>query len=76
MSGGRLGISVFRAGELISAAEGFDAVSQRLVECNDANASFWTSRRFTQQNFTVVPFGLYVRGLYGILQLEVQQRRA
>ncbi len=38
MSRVRLRIQFFGAGELIPAAEGFDAVSQGLVECNYANA--------------------------------------
>ncbi len=64
-SGGRLRIQFFGAGELIPAAEGFDAVSQGLVECSYANAYFWTGRSFAAQYFTAVPFGLNFQGLNG-----------
>ena len=40
MSGGRLKIQHFAAGELIPALEGFDAVSAGTVEMNAANAYF------------------------------------
>jgi TRAP-type mannitol/chloroaromatic compound transport system substrate-binding protein len=65
MSGGRLRIQFFGAGELIPAAEGFDAVSQGIVECNYANAYFWTGKSFAAQYFTAVPFGLNFQGLNG-----------
>jgi TRAP-type mannitol/chloroaromatic compound transport system substrate-binding protein len=65
MSNGRLRIQFFGAGELIPAAEGFDAVSQGIVECNYANAYFWTGKSFAAQYFTAVPFGLNFQGLNG-----------
>ena len=40
MSGGRLKIQVFGAGELIPALEGFDAVRAGTVEMNPANSYF------------------------------------
>jgi TRAP-type mannitol/chloroaromatic compound transport system substrate-binding protein len=40
MSGGRLKIQVFGAGELIPAFEGFDAVRAGTVEMNHANSYF------------------------------------
>ena len=42
MSGGRLKIQVFGAGELVPAFEGFDAVRAGTVEMNHANSYFWT----------------------------------
>ncbi|MFZ9842337.1 MAG: twin-arginine translocation signal domain-containing protein, partial [Burkholderiaceae bacterium] len=42
MSGGRLKIQVFGAGELIPAFEGFDAVRSGTVEMIHANSYFWT----------------------------------
>ncbi len=65
MSNGRIKIQFFGAGELIPAAEGFDAVSQGIVEMNYANAYFWTGKSFAAQYFTAVPFGLNFQGLNG-----------
>jgi TRAP-type mannitol/chloroaromatic compound transport system substrate-binding protein len=65
MSNGRLKIQFFGAGELIPAAEGFDAVSSGTVECNYANAYFWTGKSFAAQYFTAVPFGLNFQGFNG-----------
>ncbi len=44
MSGGRLTIQHFAAGELIPALEGFDAVSKGIVEMNAANSYFWAGK--------------------------------
>src|SRR5215813_9569274 len=65
MSGGRIKIQFYGAGELIPAAEGFDAVSTGTVEMNYANAYFWTGKLFAGQYFTAVPFGLNFQGLNG-----------
>jgi len=65
MSGGRLKIQFFGAGELIPAAEGFDAVSSGTVQMNYANSYFWTGKSFAAQYFTAVPFGLNFQGLNG-----------
>ncbi|MEP9349350.1 TRAP transporter substrate-binding protein [Xanthobacter sp. KR7-225] len=67
MSGGRLKIQFFGAGELIPALEGFDAVSAGTVEMNYANAYFWTGKSFAAQFFTAVPFGLNFQGVNGWL---------
>src|SRR5581483_11898000 len=65
MSGGRLKIQFYGAGELIPAAEGFDAVSAGTVEMNYANSYFWTGKTFAGQYFCAVPFGLNFQGLNG-----------
>src|SRR6185436_3724612 len=65
MSNGRIKIQFYGAGELIPAAEGFDAVSTGIVEMNYANAYFWTGKVFAGQYFTAVPFGLNFQGLNG-----------
>jgi TRAP-type mannitol/chloroaromatic compound transport system substrate-binding protein len=65
MSNNRIRIQFFGAGELIPAAEGFDAVSSGIVEMNYANAYFWTGKTFAAQYFTAVPFGLNFQGLNG-----------
>jgi len=63
MSGGRLKIQHFAAGELIPALEGFDAVSKGTVEMNYANAYFWSGKTFAAQFFTACPFGLNYQGI-------------
>lgn len=65
MSNNRIRIQFFGAGELVPAAEGFDAVSSGIVEMNYANAYFWTGKTFAAQYFTAVPFGLNFQGLNG-----------
>ena len=65
MSSGRIKIEFYGAGELIPAAEGFDAVSAGTVEMNYANAYFWTGKLFAGQYFTAVPFGLNFQGFNG-----------
>ncbi|MCL4798794.1 MAG: TRAP transporter substrate-binding protein DctP [Burkholderiales bacterium] len=67
MSGGRLRITVYGAGELIPALEGFDAVRSGTVEMNHANSYFWTGKTFAAQYFTAVPFGLNFQGMNGWL---------
>ncbi|ORE97288.1 TRAP transporter substrate-binding protein [Aurantimonas sp. 22II-16-19i] len=62
MSGGRLKIQHFAAGELIPALEGFDAVQNGIVEMNAANAYFWAGKIAAAQYFTTVPFGMDVKG--------------
>lgn len=63
MSGGRLKIKHFAAGELIPALEGFDAVRSGSVQMNAANAYFWAGKIFAAQYFTTVPFGLNFQGM-------------
>src|SRR5690606_36414315 len=67
MSGGRMRITVYGAGELIPALEGFDAVRSGTVEMNHANSYFWTGKTFAAQYFTAVPFGLNFQGMNGWL---------
>jgi TRAP-type mannitol/chloroaromatic compound transport system substrate-binding protein len=67
MSGGRLKIQFFGAGELVPAFEGFDAASAGTVEMNYGNAYFWTGKSFAAQYFTAVPFGLNYQGVNGWL---------
>lgn len=67
MSGGRLKIQFFGAGELVPAFEGFDAASAGTVEMNYGNSYFWTGKSFAAQYFTAVPFGLNFQGMNGWL---------
>jgi len=63
MSGGRMNIQHFAAGELIPAMEGFNAVAAGTVEMNAANAYFWAGKIPAAQYFTTVPFGLNTQGM-------------
>ena len=63
MSGGRLRIKHYAAGELIPAMEGFDAVSKGTVEMNWANSYYWAGKTFPAQYFTAVPFGMNYQGM-------------
>ena len=62
MSGGRLSIQHYAAGELIPAFEGFDAVQAGIIEMNAANSYFWSGNNFAAQYFTTVPFGMSFLG--------------
>ena len=58
LSGGRLTIQVFAAGELVAPAEMFDAVAAGTVELGHATSSAWQGRDQAFHFFTGVPFGL------------------
>ncbi len=58
MSGGRLKIQVYGAGELVPAMESFDAVSQGVVEMGHAAAYYWAGKAPATQFFAAVPFGM------------------
>ena len=64
MSGGRLKIQVFAAGELIPAFGVFDACSQGTVECYNSAAYYYAGKEAATQWFTAVPFGLNAQGTY------------
>ncbi len=58
MSGGRLKIQVYGAGELVPAMESFDAVSQGVVEMGHGAAYYWAGKAPATQFFAAVPFGM------------------
>ena len=58
MSGGRLTVKVYGAGELVPAFEIFDAVSQGTAEMGHGAAYYWKGQSEAAQFFTAVPFGL------------------
>lgn len=63
MSGGRISIRVYSAGELVPAFEGFDAASSgRQVQLNHGCAYYWSGKSFAAQYFTTVPFGMTFQG--------------
>jgi TRAP-type mannitol/chloroaromatic compound transport system substrate-binding protein len=58
MSGGRLKIQVFAAGELIPAFGVFDACSQGTIEMYNSAAYYYAGKEPATQWFTAVPFGM------------------
>ncbi|MBI1964091.1 MAG: ABC transporter substrate-binding protein [Candidatus Rokubacteria bacterium] len=64
MSGGRLKIQVFAAGELIPAFGVFDGCSQGTIEAYNSAAYYWAGKEAACQWFTSVPFGMNPKGQY------------
>ncbi len=58
LSGGRLQVKVYAAGELVPAFEGFDAVSQGVAEMGHGASYYWKGKNPTFQFFSTVPFGM------------------
>ena len=58
MSGGRLTIKVFGAGELVPPLEVFDAVSSGAADAGHATPYYWQGKDQSFHFFTGVPFGL------------------
>ena len=58
LSGGRIKVSVYGAGELVPAFEIFDAVSQGVAELGHGSAYYWKGKNDTFQFFSTVPFGM------------------
>jgi TRAP-type mannitol/chloroaromatic compound transport system substrate-binding protein len=67
MSGGRLQIKVYGAGQLVPALETFDAVSQGTAEMGHGSAYYWKGKTQTAALFTTVPFGLNAQEMNGWL---------
>jgi hypothetical protein len=57
LSGGRLQVKVFPAGQLVGAMESFDAVSSGLAEFYHTSEVTWTGKSTTFAYFCNVPFG-------------------
>jgi TRAP-type mannitol/chloroaromatic compound transport system substrate-binding protein len=62
MSGGRIKIRVYAAGELVPAFETFDAVSKGTVEMGHGVAYYWAGKTFAAQYFGTIPFGMNPAG--------------
>jgi TRAP-type mannitol/chloroaromatic compound transport system substrate-binding protein len=62
MSGGRLKIQPFAAGELVPALGVFDACTQGTVEAFMGAAYYWAGKEPGTQWFSAVPFGLNAQG--------------
>ena len=58
LSGGRIKVSVYGAGELVPAFEIFDAVSNGVAELGHGSAYYWKGKNDTFQFFSTVPFGM------------------
>ncbi|BBP42439.1 TRAP transporter substrate-binding protein [Thiosulfativibrio zosterae] len=58
MSGGRIKVKVYGAGELVGAFEVFDAVSQGNAQLGHAGAYYWKGKIPSAPFFSSVPFGL------------------
>jgi TRAP-type mannitol/chloroaromatic compound transport system substrate-binding protein len=67
MSGGRISIHVYAAGELIPALEVFDAVSRGTAEMGHGAAYYWRGKTEAAQFFATVPFGLNAHEMNGWL---------
>jgi TRAP-type mannitol/chloroaromatic compound transport system substrate-binding protein len=58
MSGGRIQVKVYGAGELVPAFEVFDAVSRGTAQMGHGSAYYWKGKSEAAQFFSTVPFGL------------------
>ena len=67
MSGGRLNITVYGAGEIVGALEVFDAVSAGSVEMGHGAAYYWKGKVPAAQFFTSIPFGMNAQEYNGWL---------
>ncbi len=57
MSGGRLKVKIYAAGELVPALEVFDAVSRGTAELGHSAAYYWKGKVPAAQFFCALPFG-------------------
>jgi len=67
VSGGRLTVKVFAAGELVPAFETFDAVSRGTAEMGHSASYYWSGRSPAAPYFCAVPFGLNAQEMNGWL---------
>ena len=65
MSGGRLKIHVYGAGEIVPAMEVFDAVSQGVAQAGHGAAYYWKGKVPSSVFFTSVPFGMNAQEMNG-----------
>jgi TRAP-type mannitol/chloroaromatic compound transport system substrate-binding protein len=67
VSGGRLSVRVYAAGELVPAFETFDAVSRGTAEMGHSAAYYWSGKSPAAPFFCAVPFGLNAQEMNGWL---------
>ncbi|WP_458525245.1 TRAP transporter substrate-binding protein [Onishia taeanensis] len=58
LSGGRMRVEVYGAGELVPALEVFDAVSSGTAQMGHSASYYWRGKVPAAQMFTAVPFGM------------------
>lgn len=58
MSGGRLQVTVYGAGELVPGFEVFDAVSQGSAQMGHSGAYYWKGKMPAAPIFSAIPFGM------------------
>ncbi len=58
LSGGRMRVQVYGAGELVPALEVFDAVAAGTAEMGHSASYYWRGKLAASQFFTAVPFGM------------------
>lgn len=63
LSGGRLQIQVFAAGELVPPFGSFEAVSNGTVEVGSGASYYWAGKEPATQWFAAVPFGMNAQGM-------------
>jgi len=63
MSGGRLNIKVYGAGELVPALEAFGSVSEGTAEMGSGAAYYWIGKSAAAQFFASIPFGMNAQQL-------------
>lgn len=63
MSGGRLNIKVYGAGELVPALETFDSVKSGQIQMGHSAAYYWTGKIPASAFYTSVPFGMNANGM-------------
>jgi TRAP-type mannitol/chloroaromatic compound transport system substrate-binding protein len=68
MSGGRLTVEVFAAGELVPAFEALDAVQQGVAEMAHSASFFWLGKSEALNYFGSIPFGLMASEIMGWLE--------
>ena len=67
MSGGRLTVKVFGAGELVPGFEVFDAVAQGTAQMGHAGAYYWKGKMPAAPIFSAIPFGMNAQEMNGWL---------
>lgn len=67
MSGGRLTVRVYGAGEIVPGFEVFDAVSDGTVQMGHSGPYYWKGKAPAAQIFTGVPFGMNAQEMNGWL---------
>ncbi|MDC8832252.1 TRAP transporter substrate-binding protein [Alteromonas gilva] len=67
MSGGRLIVTVYGAGELVPGFEVFDAVAQGTAQMGHSGAYYWKGKMPAAPIFSAIPFGMNAQEMNGWL---------